>query len=384
MKQIDTIIIGGGIAGLSCANTLNESGKDFLLITKDVGGRILTSDDGNVNYGAYFVCSDYNHFLKYCFRDRRIRLSKFLFHKKSKRYLLFSFKTLVYLPQFIRLIYLLKKFRKHFYKFRKKSESISQKQAIKEDEFLLKLYEIKAKDFIKENCLEEVTKDFISESLYSCTFSPITDMNAFHYLQFSLPLIVPCYEFRFKKDSMTAKYQDKIILDTVIRIEQDKIGYTVITKTSKYRTTNVVLGTQIETTKKLIVLKEKTNKPVNAHMFHIKGTPNLKIEKGEFQMFDPSMDTMAISHQMDGTYLFYSKRENPNFKKYFNEVSIIEHKYWKPVGNINGHNLIEANINKNMYLIGDYNVIGLEDSFITGIYAGTKIIESKKRPLKKK
>jgi len=52
------------------------------------------------------------------------------------------------------------------------------------------------------------------------------------------------------------------------------------------------------------------------------------------------------------------------------------HHYWDPVGTINGHTLIESNRGNNLYLIGDYNVAGLEESYTTGIYAANQIINS--------
>ncbi len=64
-KLVETIIIGGGISGLACARKLHENKKEFLLITENIGGRILTSEDGNFNYGALFVLKDYKHVLKF-------------------------------------------------------------------------------------------------------------------------------------------------------------------------------------------------------------------------------------------------------------------------------------------------------------------------------
>ena len=64
-KTVETIIVGAGISGLSCARQLQAQNEDFLLISKNIGGRILTSEDGTVNYGAFFVCSDYYNVLKY-------------------------------------------------------------------------------------------------------------------------------------------------------------------------------------------------------------------------------------------------------------------------------------------------------------------------------
>jgi len=79
-KIYDTIIIGAGISGLACAKKLSKNGEDFLVLSKDIGGRILTSEDESANYGAFFVCSDYNNVLKYVTLKSRIRLRDFCFH----------------------------------------------------------------------------------------------------------------------------------------------------------------------------------------------------------------------------------------------------------------------------------------------------------------
>lgn len=69
----NTIIIGAGISGLACGERLNKYGIDFLIITKDIGGRILTSKDGIINYGAFFVCSDYDNVLNYATINEKIK-----------------------------------------------------------------------------------------------------------------------------------------------------------------------------------------------------------------------------------------------------------------------------------------------------------------------
>ncbi|HIH42190.1 TPA: NAD(P)/FAD-dependent oxidoreductase [Candidatus Woesearchaeota archaeon] len=85
-KIYDTIIIGSGISGLGCAHTLKDNNKDFLIITEDIGGRICTSNDGKVNYGAYFVTYDYKNLKKLVTKGRKIRFKDITFHNGRKRY----------------------------------------------------------------------------------------------------------------------------------------------------------------------------------------------------------------------------------------------------------------------------------------------------------
>ena len=54
----ETIIVGGGLAGLGCARRLYANKHSFKIITPDIGGRVKVSLDGKVNYGAYYVTKD--------------------------------------------------------------------------------------------------------------------------------------------------------------------------------------------------------------------------------------------------------------------------------------------------------------------------------------
>jgi UDP-galactopyranose mutase len=203
----DIIIVGAGISGLACARCLQQCNKDFLIISKDIGGRILTSDDEKVNYGAFFVCSDYHNLLNFVKIKSRIKLNDFCFHDKNKTYVLFEPRLLPFLIQFIKIFKIQFKFRKALRKFRKTSETISQKNAIENDSFLKELYMKNATDFIKEKNIQIVTDTYLSKGLYSTTFSSINEMNAFSFLQFLLPLITPIYSFSFEKEKMIKPFK---------------------------------------------------------------------------------------------------------------------------------------------------------------------------------
>jgi len=374
-RTFDTIIVGAGISGLACARQLSKCDQDFLVISKDIGGRILTSEDGSANYGAFFVCSDYDNFLKYSAIKSRIRLRDFCFHEKDKTYVLFEPKVVRYLPQFLKVEKLLYKFRKKLRLLREKSVDMSQKRAIEDDPFLYKLYIQNALDFVKENKLERGTDVYLSKALYSTTFSSVSEMNAFSFLQFLLPLITPIYTFKFEKEKMIKPFKENIKIGIVKDIKYTSNRYKIKSGNSFYYSKNIVLATDILWSKNYADVK-KANKPVNTNMLHVKGKLKDKYEQKKYHLFSPPGNVQAIADLEDGTYLFYFK-DNPNsVRDYFENPQIIASKEWKPAGTINGHNLIEFNRGKNMYLIGDCNIAGLEESYITGLFCAKQIMQS--------
>jgi|GEM_PF-492477 len=373
-KMHDTIIIGAGISGLACANHLQKHDKDFLIISKDIGGRILTSEDGTANYGAFFVCSDYENVLPFVTIQSRIRLSDFCFHENGDVYTLYEPQLLVYLHQFMKAKKLLYRFREALRTFRKNAETVSQKKAIESDSFLHRLYMKDAVDLVKENSLGRGTDKYLSKALYSTTFSPVHEMNAFSFLQFLLPLITPIFTFHFEKNRMISSFQDKIVIDSAEDVSYKNGQYKVKTNKDTFFAKNLVLATELSWSKRFADVKEM-NKPVSTHMLHIRGTPKKIISRKRYQLFcHPSM-VQSIADLHDGTYLFYYKDKRPSLENYFSNPKVIAHHFWDPAGRINGHELIESDRGNNLYLIGDYNVAGLEETYVTGLYAANQIIK---------
>lgn len=372
-KTIDTIIVGAGISGLACAKRLQEFDKDFLIISKDIGGRILASEDGAVNYGAFFACSDYYHVMPFVTLKSRIILSDFCFHENGESYRLYEPRLLVYLYQFMKIRKLLYQFRKAIRTFRKNAETTSQKTVIESDPFLYELYRKDAVDLVREYAIERGTDRYLSKALYSTTFSSIHEMNAFHFLLFLLPLITPIFTFIFEKKRMISPFQDKIILGSVTDICYSHDQYEVKANDSTYFAKNLVLATEISWSQQFAGVKE-INNSVSTNMLHIQGTPKSSIAKKKYQLYSHPCMVQAIADLQDGTYLFYYKNEQPSLEHFFTNPQVLAHHYWNPAGRINGHVLIESNRGNNMYLIGDYNVAGLEEAFITGMYAANQII----------
>jgi hypothetical protein len=111
-------------------------------------------------------------------------------------------------------------------------------------------------------------------------------------------------------------------------------------------------------------------------MLHVKGKLKNNYKDKKYHLFAPPGNVQAIADLEDGTYLFYYKNDSSSVKDYFDNPEIISSKNWNPAGTINGHNLIECKRGNNMFLIGDYNIAGLEESYLTGLYCANQIVKA--------
>ena len=93
--QKKTIIVGGGMAGMACAMQLLEAGRDFLLITDVLGGRIMYSEEAKVNFGAYFVMGNYKHAKELLIQEDLLNPLQVCFHNSdTERFTVLSLHTL--------------------------------------------------------------------------------------------------------------------------------------------------------------------------------------------------------------------------------------------------------------------------------------------------
>ena len=82
----DTVIVGGGMSGIGAARRLQEKGKPFLMIAPEIGGRVRTSPDGKINYGAYYITDDYRHTLPLVDLVNRVQINDSWFHSGGSRF----------------------------------------------------------------------------------------------------------------------------------------------------------------------------------------------------------------------------------------------------------------------------------------------------------
>lgn len=367
MKR-DIVIVGAGIAGLACARMLADAGKCFTILTEDVGGRVCFSKDCEVNYGAYFIGKDYINVLPFVIKGKRLHVLRAGLHKKN------AFWRLIRHPwQLAKLAAILVRFNRAYKKFKKRCIVVSQKEAIQENSYLFQLYNQKASVYLKD--INDII-DIFSDLIYGTMFTDTSHVSAFEFLHFARYLFIPVYEFTLDMQKFTEGFEKSIIFDSVVSIKKTKNGHVLKTRKNRIlKADNLILATPAHVSKKLLRIKNIKG-VISAYMFHVSGTPRPSWNHESLEGSHGANNIFALAQQKDGTYLVYSKNSKPRFKKYFVKYKIIAKKYWNPAYFMDGNVLLDCKQGKNLYLIGDHNVCGLEDSFITGVYAAKQILQN--------
>jgi|APSaa5957512622_1039677.scaffolds.fasta_scaffold00262_28 hypothetical protein len=379
MKEFETIIIGGGISGLSCGRKLQDSDKDFLLITKDLGGRMLSSKNFGVDYGAAYVTSDYTNVLKYVEKQERFRLRDFYFFDGFNFSNVFSYKNIKHFPKMVKFLFILKSLERNLLKYRKQAPNKTVKECFTENKVLNKYWKMSAKDFIKDNGLEELDELYGNPITATTAFVESDKVNAAYYIGMFFCAVLPTWtvNFRHTVKKLSKGFENKIKIASVLKVKKQKSGkFKVHTSRGDFLTKNIVFAAPEKSLSKVYNIP-KPNLQQPAYTFHVVGTRRDIYQDKKAVCFRPkNHDIYMIWKQKSGADLIYSKNSRPNFKEYYERYHVIKKVHWQPGMIIPKHDLIDQNLEKNVYLASDYNLSLMEDSFLTGLYAANQIIKS--------
>ncbi|UWG97780.1 FAD-dependent oxidoreductase [Dehalobacter sp. DCM] len=372
-----TIIVGGGMAAMSCALRLMERGEDFLLVTEVLGGRVMYSSHEDVNYGAYFVMSNYRHAKNIVEKNGRINPLDACFHNNEReRFSTLSWHTLASLPQFLKFLSALLEFRKHYEAYKQRCLENPQKEALADDPYLKRLFHLPAGDFIKEKKFEKVTADYVSKFAYACTGADINTITTMDFLNVSLGLVLPIHQIKFDSEAMAAKLGDHLVFDTITDIVKGTDGYTLTGSTgTTFEAKNIVVATPAAVTQKLLNLSE-IREACRIYVYHVAATLKPEFRKRGLNLFPATSEFILIAKQKDGTYLIYSRENDVNLSKLCLKCEMIGYKDWDKAMYVYGRAYMEQELEKGLYIAGDHNGLGLEPTSISGIYAANKIIQS--------
>ncbi len=380
------IIVGGGLSGLGCAKYLFEKGQNFLMITKDIGGRVKTSLDGETNYGAYYITADCYNVMPFVEKVSLVHFAKAHFHKwKCKKcveckehYHAYSWRMLKHIPAGIRLLLELFKFRRHHQKVRRQALGVSYQNLIEADPYLKKYYHQKAGDYIKEHGLENLTKEYLEQFLWAAYFTDPREVSTAIFLGVLMTIIVPSYSFKFHFEKLIAPFKENIVSDSVIKVTRlDNQKFWLETKSGKnYECDILVLATPMDVTNEWLSRPQKIKGGIGVNYCHLRGKIKREYDVAWYNFF-PIEEETAISREPNGTYLyFYGNKDNT--AKYFDSWEIIYKGEWRPALFFLGDEYVEEHPEPKLFLANDHNVPSTEDAYINGRYVASLVLKDLK------
>jgi hypothetical protein len=376
MQATKTIIVGGGMAGVSCAVKLLEAGEDFLLVTDDLGGRIKYSAEAKVNFGAYFVMASYVNAKRLVSKGRWINPLDSCFHNSAnERFKAISWHTLTQLSGLVRFYFALREFSKHYEIFKQRCLTIPQKEALKADPYLEKIFSMPAPQFAKEKNIERVVADYVSKFAYACTGASLEQITALDFLNVSMGMITPIHCLIFEPESVAQRLEKKLVRDSVVSVGKWSGGYTVSGDSGQiYRAENVVIATPAAVTQKLLGLEE-IRKASRIYVFHIKAELKPMYRGASMNLFPSTSEFMLTVKQHDGSILVYSREKNTDLNQICERFELLATMDWEKAMYVQGKAFMEQQYGDGIYVAGDHNGLGLEPAAISGIFAANQIIK---------
>lgn len=370
-----TIIVGGGVAGLACAHKLTQSGdNDFVLLSENLGGRVITSPDHQVNYGAFYVHIDYKNLIPFVKLKRRIKSQNISIFFGNEWRSLLNLRNWSHMWSLLRFLWFLRKFRSRYGRFRRACEVLSQKAAMGRDPWLENQFHSSAFETIKQLGIEFWTERFFESLIRSTAFLDVRQISSFYFAACCLPVITPVHEFELQIQQLTEPFRSAIRTTKVIGITKTHKTWRVETDSAGcLHGENLVLATPISVTKELIAVEEPTNPAVAIYMLHLKGRLRPEYTQHDFYMLPREGDDIVLVREPNQTMLLYSRNPSPDATPYFESFEVITRKHWDPAFFI-GTQILESEQGNGLFLIGDHSICSLEDAFITGLFAANRII----------
>ncbi len=374
--QAQTSVVGGGMAGLSCAMRLLKAGQNFLLVTDNLGGRIRYSDEARINLGAYFVMRGYTHARQLVSQGDWINPADACFHASdTERFALLSVRTVRRLPELIRFVLAVREFAAHYARHKHRCLTLSQKAALNADAYLADLFTKPASHFIREKKFENAAADFIAKFTYACTGVGPDQLTALDFMNVSMGMLTPIHRFVFDRTAIAQRLGQHLITDTIIAVEKQGDHYSLTGQTgATYQAKNVVMATPAAITQKLLGLAN-IRAASQLYVHHVRAELKPIYRRYSLNLFPPTSDLMLTSKEFDGSYLIYAREPDADLQQVCDQYEILDRVVWDKAMYVQGEAFMDQQYGDGLYVAGDHNGLGLEPAAISGIFAANRIIE---------
>ena len=333
-----------------------------------------------MNFGATYINTDYKNVSKFMGRGQKLKIHE-IYATNGERLVPFLHPmNLIHLLPFLRLIRLLKKLQKELNQFRKEAEYVPQSILLPKYSLMSYLANISATKFIKEYSLETLNNNYFRYVFWATCFAKVEESNALFYAGVLFPLIVNTYIANYSEtyEKMTQGFDDKIVIDKIVELTaQDESKCIALTSEGdEIHARNAIIAAPYHNAH---LFYKKTPKPYlakSASVIYVRGQKKDEYKNKKFLLLNPEINSIGlIWEQINGSDLIFSIDPNPDFSLFYNKYEILGNVTWKTAVVLSNKKWCPTNLDTNIFLAGDYNVCGLEDSYISGVCAANQVIQ---------
>lgn len=371
------IIVGGGIAGMSCARKLKEDGVDVLMVTEELGGRVCYDADLHNNFGAVFCMENYDNAFKILDNDGplEVALGSLMLHTSpTKQFKGTSLTMMASIPQLLKFRKFMNgEFIPEYSRYKRDCETMPAARAFEKHPAIRRYYDMRASELIEELGIQKVADNFISKFAYACTGSRVSELNALDFLNVAQGVIVKLYNFTFDPERFTKSLDGRVVMAKVESIEKAGGSWRAACDDGRaYEAPNIVVATTGLVTQRLLGIDE-IRQPTKLVSYLVKGTPNAETAKAQAHYFGDEFDVIAIARRTDGLYNVYS-RDEIDLGDHFDDYEVVKYRIWPEALFTYGNSIMEQDFDEGCYIASDVNGLGVEPAAISGIYAANRIL----------
>ncbi len=378
MKRVRTLIVGGGISGLACAHALHAGGdEDFLLVSDVLGGRMLVTENG-VNLGAAYLTPHYRHVLKFADLGPIVRMRDTYFWDGDGFRTMLHPRSLLHAGELARGYRLVIGFHRRLDRFRRKAGHVCQKALLERDPVLAGYVQQAATDLVADHGLWNVTRLFCGPLFHSTLFVPWEEANAFYFLANLAPAFLPTYTADLSRttERLSRDYSDRVITAKVTEVERMRGGnaYRVAAAGEEYEAENLVMAIPGRNAAELMALENHTRN-VPYCVLNVRGRRRRAYVPGKTVFLRREHPIRVLWPQADGSDILYSADEAPELSSYYHDGwKIVASVAWKTAIQLSNGRWRPLQPEPNLFTVGDHNIVGLEDSYLTGLFAANRIL----------
>lgn len=374
----DTIVIGGGMSGMSAALKLKEAGKSVAIITRTLGGRVEYSEEFDCNFGAVFFMENYKHAMK-ILDDNGVmtaKLNSLMLHTSEQKYFKGNSLTMVLsLSQMNKFKkFMLNTFMPEYQKYKDDCEVMPVAKAFKKHPTIERYYHMKASEVIEELGVQKTCDNFVSKFAYACTGSRINELNALDFLNVTQGAVTPIHDFKFFPEKIEKKLDGQVFYEKVTSLDKtdDDRWQATCESGAVFTGATVVIATPGLTTQKLCNL-DTIRQPTKLCTYHVAGTLKPKYAGCDAHYFGDTFDIIAINKTRDGGYNIWTRTEI-SLDPYFEEYKQLDLRVWPEALFVYGDTVAQQDLGDGRIVAGDMNGLGLEPACIAGVYAANRIL----------